>query len=131
MEGLGFTLSEKDLLEKVGAKAVILFGSQALGKARTTSDFDVGIIGQNRLEIYDLVYNLLAAKIDRLVNIDIVFLDEASLELRSHVAAYGKILYQKEPRVFADFRQKVMIEAADFAPLRAIFSAATLLRISP
>lgn len=32
--------------------------------------------------------------------------------------------------VFADFRQRTMLEYADFAPLRSIFSNATLSRIN-
>ena len=122
--------SEKLILERAGVQALILFGSRALGIARENSDFDLGVIGARSHEVYDLVYDLASAKIGKPVNIDLVFLKDAPQELRSHVASYGRVLYQNDPRVFADFREIVMQSSADFAPLRAIFSAATLARIS-
>lgn len=124
-----FSLAEKSLLAEAGVSALVLFGSRAQGLARLESDYDVAVIG-GQPEIYDQLYDLLSKKINRLVNIDIVFLSNAPLELKSHVAAYGRVLYEQSPKEFADFRQEVMIESSDFSPLRAIFSAATLARIS-
>ncbi len=116
------------MLTEAGVRALVLFGSQAQGVARPESDFDVAVIG-GQPRIYDQLYDLLSKKINRLVNIDIVFLNQVTLELKSHVATYGQVLFEQNPKEFADFRQRVMVESSDFAPLRAIYSGATLARI--
>lgn len=124
-----FTPKEKGKLKQLGVKALILFGSQAQQVATKDSDFDIGAIGKSGKNVYDELYDLLSTKINRLVDIDIVFLYEAPMELQSHVAEYGRVLYEDPPTTFANFREKVMIDYADFAPLRKIFQQATLARI--
>ncbi len=126
-----FTDSEKKLFKDLGIRALILFGSQAQETANSASDFDIGVLGRSEKSVYDALYDLLAKKINRLVNIDIVFLDTAPMELQSHLAKNGKVLYQKTPQVFANYREQVMREYADFEPLRKIFQQATLARITP
>ena len=125
-----FSDDEIGSLKKVGVEAVVLFGSRALGIAREGGDWDVGVIGRRSKEAYDVVYDLMTAKINQLVDIDIVFLWETSLELQRRVANYGKVIYQESPNVFADFRQQVMLYYSDFAPLRAVFAKAAVGRIS-
>lgn len=117
------------VLESIGVKAIVLFGSRALGTARETSDYDIFVIGSNKKEIYDTVYDVIADAINVLTNIDIVFDSDAPLELKHHVASYGQVIYQENTSLFADFREKVMREYADFALHRAIFSNATLSRV--
>lgn len=130
MEAFNFSSEEKSFLSQAGVEALVLFGSQAQGIARANSDYDVAVLG-GRSELYDVLYDLLSKKINQLINIDIVFLSRAPLELKSHVSTYGRVLYERSPNEFADFRQRVMIESSDFAPLQEIFSGATLSRISP
>ena len=124
-------LDERDIksLKAVGVRAVILFGSQALGIAREGGDWDVAVIGSKSKVAYDAVYDIMTAKINQLVDIDIVFLREAPLELQKHVAKYGVVLFQESPNVFADFKQRLMLDYADFAPHRYIFQKATMDRI--
>lgn len=134
MNQISFSQTEQLLLRDLGVRAVILFGSQALGIARLDSDYDFGVIldtSTDRKKAYDTLYDLLSAKINKLVNIDIVFLDTAPMELQAHVAKHGLALYQSDSRIFADFKERVMNIYADFSPLRTIFSNATLSRISP
>ncbi|KKS82809.1 MAG: Nucleotidyltransferase, partial [Candidatus Gottesmanbacteria bacterium GW2011_GWA1_43_11] len=101
------------------------------------SDYDIAVLvksnlsKQQRKQIYDKVYDLVSKKINRLVDIDIVFLPEAPMELQNHVAKYGKVLYEQNAQVFPRFRESVMRNYADFAPLRQIFQNATLARITP
>src|SRR3972149_11176619 len=119
-------LDERDIksLKGVGVRAVILFGSRALGIAREGGDWDVAVIGSKSKVAYDAVYDIMAAKINQLVDIDIVFLREAPLELQKHVAKYGVVLFQESPNVFADFKQRLMLDYADFAPHRYLFQPA-------
>lgn len=130
---LSFSPEEQLQLEELGIEAVILFGSQAQNATNPASDYDIGVITATKSDhktAYSLLYDLISAKINQLVDIDIVFMDQAPGELLSHVAKYGVVLYQVTPNTFAKFREKVINLYADFAPLRAIFSNATLSRIS-
>lgn len=140
MNGKDFLFSEdeKQTLQNIGVSAVVLFGSRALGTAREKSDYDIGILQndpkilrspEKRSAAYDVLYNLLSSKIQSLVNIDIVFLDTAPGELRAHVMKYGKPIFEISPNIFADFRERIMTEYADFAPLREIFHQGILARI--
>lgn len=125
-----FNIEEINLLQELNVEAVILFGSQAQGVANENSDYDFLVIGKKENETYNKLYDLLSAKINKLIDIDIVFEDNAPLELKNHVVKYGKVLYEKNSSVFADFKEKTITEYSDFAPLRRIFQSATLARIS-
>lgn len=119
---------EKLTLERAGVRLLVLFGSQAQGIANKTSDFDFGYLAKN--DPYDLLYDLLSSKINRLINIDIVNLETAPAELQMHVAKFGKVVFESTPQTFANFKEKTMISYADFEPLRKIFQQATLDRIN-
>ena len=132
---LTLTSQEQKLLEKLGVILLVLFGSRAQNSTHTESDYDFGVLPQHppqsfsEKDIYDGLYDLLSAKINQLVDIDIVVLRDAPMELQYHVSKYGVVLYEKSPQVFAEFREQVMNKYADFAPLRSIFQNATLSRI--
>ena len=126
-----FPKSEISNLTKLGIKALILFGSQAQGIADAASDYDFFVIGNKSKETYNTLYDLLSNKINKLVDIDIVFDQTAPMELKNHVSKYGKVLFESDNSVFPNFRQKTMIEYSDFAPLRSIFTNATMARINP
>lgn len=136
MDSKDFTFSDREqqTLKDLGISAAVLFGSRACGTAREGSDYDIGVLLsgsiQKKAEMYDALYDILSSKIQSLVNIDIVFLENAPGELRAHVMKYGKPIFQASPNVFADFRERVMSEYADFAPLREIFHQGILARIA-
>lgn len=134
-----FTDSEKELFKRLSVDALILFGSRArdyAGNAR--SDFDIGIIVSDkailydyrrRSEIYMNVYDVVSSHINQIVNIDIVFLEDAPGELQSHVLKYGQPIYESSKNIFADFKERIFGLYADFAPLREIFQEGVLARI--
>lgn len=129
-----FIAEDKQLLIALSIEALILFGSRAQNTDSKLSDYDIGVLIQpgkkySHKRVYDAMYDLLSKKINQLVDIDIVFLHKAPLELQHHVAKYGIPLYQRTSYSFAKFRESVMLKYADFAPLRKIFQAATLARI--
>lgn len=121
---------EKINLEEMGIEALVLFGSQAQGLANEASDYDLFVIGNKSIEIYDYIYDLVSQKINKLVDIDIVFNEDATMELKNHVITYGRVLYQKSESIFPNFKQQVMINYQDFAPYRHMFQKATLARIN-
>ena len=134
-----FSKKEKEFLKRLGIEALVLFGSQAQGKAGLLSDFDIGVllkdrailyVSEKRRRIYDALYEVLEKQIKRLVNIDIVFLGDAPYELRAHVMKHGKVVFETKPGVFADFKALVMEQYSDFAPLREIFQKGVLSQIS-
>lgn len=134
MDTITFSSSEKEALQRLGVIGVVLFGSQARGTAGNASDYDIGVfrIGHDtdhEKDLYDGLYDMLSCKIGKLVNVDIVFLDAAPLELQMHVARYGNLLFEAKRGVFATFKETVMIQYADFAPYRLMFQKQMLGRI--
>lgn len=134
-----FSNTEQQTFQNLGISAVVLFGSRAVGTAREKSDYDIGILfsdpkvlrsPEKRSVIYNTLYDLLSSKIQSRVNIDIVFLEGATGELRAHVMKHGKPIFEENPSVFVSFRERVMAEYADFAPLREIFHQGILSRIA-
>ena len=129
------TNGEKTFISTLPIQALILFGSQAQNTASKMSDYDVGVIlrphqsDQSRQRVYDAVYDLISQKVNKLVDIDIVFLYDTPLELQYHVIKYGIVLYERNNHPFVLYRESVLLQYADFAPLRQLFQEATLARI--
>ncbi|OHA64277.1 MAG: hypothetical protein A2940_01535 [Candidatus Wildermuthbacteria bacterium RIFCSPLOWO2_01_FULL_48_29] len=130
-----FTKKEKEILKKLPLDVLVLFGSQAEGTAGKLSDYDFGVLpsvhvfGEERKKVYDALYDLLSAKIQQLVNIDIVFLPGASSELQANAVKHGVLLYERIPFAFARFQERVMDMYSDLGPVRRIFQKAILSRI--
>lgn len=128
----------KKELQRLGVKALILFGSQAQGIARKGSDYDIGVLlndnsvlssATRRSALYRALHDILAGVIQQLVNIDIVFLDDAPAELQMHVVKYGIPIYEAYAQAFLRFKERVMLLYADFAPYRELFHKSILERI--
>lgn len=139
MNKITFTKEEQDQLQKQGVAALVLFGSHAQNYAGPMSDVDIGVLVERRSilydrakrnELYNMLYDLLSAKIKKLIDIDIVFLREAPQELQMHAARYGIVLIEPHQNTFVQFREEVFEQYADFAPLRAVFHQQILARIS-
>lgn len=132
MDQIIFTQKEEKTLKVIGVEALVLFGSRAQALNGPKSDYDLAVLISSvakKKDVYDLVYDLISAKLNQLINVDIVFLSEAPLELKNHVAKHGRVLYQANPRTFLQFKESVMNDYCDFAPLRFEFQKATLARI--
>ena len=129
MNTFTFTPIEEKTLREIGVTAIILFGSQARGVAGETSDYDIGVLGNNTGGSYDSIYDVVSSKIGKLVDIDIVFLGDAPMELQHHVASYGRALFEAKPGLFASYKEAVMDKYADFAPIRRMFQEHVLGRI--
>ena len=124
-------------LKDLGVVVLYLFGSRAQGIARATSDYDFGVllddpsrIRDGSQELYQQIYEILEGSVKGRVNLDIVFLDRASLQLRYHVLQYGKVLLDADPKRRGAFEEQALEEHADFEPFRRLFEATTLERIA-
>ena len=135
---LDFSADEKKELAKYGIAALYLFGSRAQGVNGPMSDFDFAVLPVNksqfairayRNEIYDKLYDIFEKKIGFPCNIDIVFLNEATLQLQFHVIQQGKVIFETDANLRANYHERVMEAHADFEPLQHIFHKATLARI--
>lgn len=140
MKELEFTTEECARFVEQGIIALVLFGSRAQGIAREDSDYDIGVLMRSdnddvrnrttHTAVYDMVYEAVSEHLQRVTDVDIVFLADAPGELKAHVMKYGVVVFESHPTVFADFKECTMREYADFAPHRALFQHATLARIA-
>jgi predicted nucleotidyltransferase len=107
-------------------RLLVLFGSAARGSDRRRSDVDVGIIleeSASRAEV-EAVLGRAAGRA-----IDIVDLNEAPPQLRFEIARDGKVLVERVPYAWADFRAKAMIDWWDWAPTARMIHAAAIDRL--
>lgn len=132
------TDEDKYILRSLGVDAVILFGSYATGTATDSSDYDVGILinsagrrkrKENYHKYYTAIYDLLAERFGDLQGLDVVFLDQAPLELRRHVLFHGKILMENKQGQVMHFNDQTMLLYADFEPYREMMHQAVLAHI--
>ncbi len=129
---------EREKMEELGVAGIFLFGSQAQGAASLASDFDFAVLLKDRKTVYDYrqrarvydeLYDMIAGQIQRLCDIDIVFVQAADLQFQFHVARDGALLYVGDEKIVSDFLERTMEAYADFAPLRRQFHEAILHRI--
>ncbi|KKP44307.1 MAG: hypothetical protein UR35_C0009G0018 [Candidatus Woesebacteria bacterium GW2011_GWB1_33_22] len=118
---MDLTDREKSKLLELGVDALILFGSQAQKKANINSDYDFYVIGIKSTNTYNYLYEIF---------IDIVFDSDATMELKNHLITYGNVIYQKNEKIFPNFKEQVMANYQDFAHYRQTFQQATLDRIN-
>lgn len=121
----------------MGIGIVYLFGSQAEGLAGKLSDVDVavvfreGLAPKNSKDLYNKLYDLFTEVFDmsNFKNIDIVFLDRATLELRFDVIRHGKVLYEASEDLRKEFEHRTAMLYMDFKPLLKNFDRAILSRV--
>lgn len=133
-----FVLSQKtkQQLKRLGVTALYLFGSRAQNLAGPLSDYDFGILmkkaGYDYEKTYNSLYDILSPLCPRKFPndiIDIVFLDRVSLELQINVIRYGRLLFNDNKNITANYEARIMLQTADFAPLRKSLSKIILLRV--
>ncbi len=107
-------------------RLAVLFGSQATGRGRPGSDFDVGIIPLDpQMPLHDEL--ALAAALSGAVSaeVDLVRLDGDAPLLGAEVARTGVCLFEAAPGVFSAYRAAAISRWIDFeaavAPHRARF----------
>lgn len=107
-------------------RLAVLFGSQATGRAREGSDFDIGIVPVDPdLSLHEEL--LLASALSEAAGaeVDVVRLDGDAPQLGAEVARVGVCLLESAPGVFAAYRADAISVWIDFeetvAPHRAHF----------
>jgi uncharacterized protein YutE (UPF0331/DUF86 family)/predicted nucleotidyltransferase len=117
----------KGLDQMPAVRMAVLFGSEASGTASPASDIDIGIAG----DAATLDPAAIAVALERVVHrpIDLVLLDSAPPLLRSEISRHGRVLVEREPYAWADFRAQAMIDWWDWAPTAAIMRRAVAARL--
>jgi len=120
--------------QKIGI--VYHFGSRTQSPSEYMSDFDIGVVFtdplqiKNLVDVHPLVYSLFSQEFPVTFNndVDIVYVQETSLNFQFHIISEGKILYEFNPIFRADYEERVIKEYLDFQPIERIFSEAILER---
>ena len=95
-----------------------IFGSQLKGKTGPLSDYDFAIL-LSRKPPFQYKYKL-QNKLTNLFNfipVDLVILNNAPIELKYHIVADGKIIYQKELSVKVEFEADTLSRYFDYLPI--------------
>ncbi len=121
-------------LRDLGVQTLYLFGSRAQNSAGPLSDYDFAVLMKSKGHkrggaAYNALYDVLSPLCKRTLKndvMDIIFLNEAPLELRMHVVRYGKVLCDSVPRERLAFEERTVLEYADYRPLLDIFDKTIL-----
>lgn len=126
--------SQLEALRSLGVQSLYLFGSRAQDSHGPLSDYDFAVLikspGHKRGDkTYNALYDILSPLCERTLKndvIDIVFLNNAPLELRMHVVRYGKVLFDDAPSARLAFEEQTVLEYADYRPILDMFDKAIL-----
>lgn len=132
---LQFTAEQIQQFEKLDIAVIYLFGSQAQGYARASSDIDIGVVFNNperqrqfTLAIYNQLYRLFVNLPAAPTEIDLVFLQFASMKLQFRAANDGIVLYQASPAAHYQYRETVIKQHADLHYFYQLHQSAILVR---
>ncbi len=109
-----------------GVRLAVMFGSAARGTARSDSDVDVGVLLDD-----DDGLPALRVALERGVgrSVDLVSLREAPPLLRFEIARDGRLLIERDPHVWVEFRAHAMIDWWDWAPTAQLMHRAVRSRL--
>lgn len=109
-------------------RLAVLFGSQARGRTRPDSDFD--ILLRLEPESHETRRAIDAAIIDAVgTNVHVVYEDEAPPLLRLEIARHGVVLREARKGDWVAFKRQAMIDWWDWAPLAQMIESAAIRRL--
>ena len=117
------------LKDTPSVQALYFFGSLARGELKPLSDLDLALlldrdltkdeIFARHLDVIGLVSDVLGTD-----EFDLLILNRAPLRMAYHVLKEGRLMFFKERRQLADFRERVIKLYLDFARCRKQFDRA-------
>jgi predicted nucleotidyltransferase len=107
---------------------MVLFGSAATGRLARESDVDVGVLLD---AVSPEVRRRIEVALGRAAGraIDLVDLVTAPPQLRFEIARDGRVLLERRPHLWADFRARAMIDWWDWGPTARWIHAAAARRL--
>jgi predicted nucleotidyltransferase len=104
----------------------VLFGSAARKELRSSSDLDIGVLGSERG-----VLSALEGALSRVAGrrVELVALDTAPPLLRFEIARDGRVLLERTPHAWSDFKARAMVDWWDWAPIARRFHRAAAARL--
>lgn len=128
--------STKKKLKEIGVAVVYFFGSRASGDNLDFSDIDIGIVFEdiklledNNKKIYLDIYDVLTIDIPDMIDgpkIDISFLQKANPALAMKAMQEGKILFESNATVRADFEELTFRLYNDYKKLQHEYEDANI-----
>jgi predicted nucleotidyltransferase len=118
------SMAKEDMVERLAdlerehpsIELVILFGSTTRGRARSESDLDIAVRGDEFVDL-DALYVVLAPRL-RSERLDLVDLRTAGSVLAFEVARHGQPLYERDAGTFRSFQALASRRYCDMAKLR-------------
>lgn len=110
-----------------GVRLAVLFGSAARGAHDEKSDLDVGVSFESGADAGPRLEVELTRVSHR--RLDLVRLDEAPPLLRFEISRDGRLLLERVPHAWADFKARAMVDWWDWAPLARTLHASALKRV--
>lgn len=123
--------SIESVLSEAGVRFAYLFGSRVAGGAGPASDADIAVMPSRPSAL--LERERLAARLARVLDVpdvDLVFLDEAGLELRGHIIQTGRLIYSADEPARVAFEVRTRSEYFDFLPSLKALERAYLDRVA-
>jgi len=112
----------KRMLAKESRKNNVLlayfFGSQLKGKTGPLSDYDFAVLLSKKPSFkfkYELKNKFINALDDE--KVDLIILNYAHIELKYHVVATGKIIFQRNPVIKTEFEADTLSRYFDYLPV--------------
>ncbi len=120
---------KKNIFRKFGILAIYLFGSIVEGTETKNSDIDIGIVFKDplciddTLNLYTMIQKELSnvLKIDKKREIDIVFLQKASLPVQYNAIINGKVIYEDDAFERLNYEENIINHYMDFKPFLEYF----------
>ena len=129
-----FSFNAISKMKRLKVGIVYLYGSRVEGISRSNSDFDLGVVFQdpavleNSLQLHSELYDLFSEEFPVTFQreVDIVFLQRASIQLRFEVVNKGKVLFEISPYFRVKFEEKVIRKYLDFTPFLKEYEKVTM-----
>ena len=123
LDTFGFSPETIFRMKKAKVGIVYLFGSRVEGINTIFSDFDLGVVLQdiscleNGLHLYNELYDIFSEELPLTFSreVDIVFLQQASIQLKFEVINKGRVLFEISPPFRITFEEKITRDYLDCA----------------
>lgn len=127
----------KDKLTDLDVGLVYQFGSTISEIETPLSDLDIGVVFLREDSavldnpgIFSELYRLFCECVHTDKEIDMVYLQKASLRLQYELISHGKVVYEIDPDFRYNYEEKVLREYLDFQPIEAYFDHALIQRLT-